>query len=81
MKRNNTLDNKKLDSTVNYSEFINIQEAYCYINVLKQKFNIKTTEISENEKFAFNKNVFRVIGIKNKNVVEKDKFLFLELIT
>ena len=81
MKENNTLDYKKLDSTVNYSEFSNIQEAYHYIDVLKQKFNIKVTEISENEKFAFNKNIFRVIGIKNKNVVEKDKFLFLELIT
>lgn len=81
MKENNTLDNKKIDSTVNYSEFSNIQEAYRYIDVLKQKFNIKVTEISENDKFAFNKNIFRVIGIKNKNVVEKDKFLFLELIT
>ena len=81
MKEKNTLDSKKLDSTVNYSEFSNIQEAYRYIDVLKQKYNIKVTEISKNEMLAFNKNIFRVIGIKNKNVIEKDKWLFIELIT
>lgn len=81
MKEKNKLDSKRLDSTVNYSQFTNIEEANRYIDVLKKKYNIKVTEISENEGIFFNKNIFRVIGIKNKNVIEKDKFLFLELIT
>ena len=46
------------------------------LNILEDLF-----KLNENEKFAFYKNIFRIIGIKNKNVVEKDKFLFLELIT
>ena len=46
LKEKNTLDEKRIDSSVNYSEFKNIQEAYRYIDVIKQKFNIKITEIT-----------------------------------
>ncbi len=81
LKEKNTLDKKRIDNSVNYSEFKNIQEAYRYIDVIKQKYNIKVTEISENEPFTINKNIIRIIGIKNKNVIEKDKWLFIELIT
>ena len=47
LKEKNTLDEKRIDSSVNYSEFKNMQEAYRYIDVIKQKFNIKITEITE----------------------------------
>ena len=58
-----------------------MQEAYRYIDVIKQKYNIKITEIDENGPFISCKNIIRIIGIKNKNIIEKDKWLFIELIT
>ena len=81
LKEKNTLDEKRIDSAVNYSEFKNIQEAYRYIDIIKQKYNIKVTEIDEKGPFISCKNVIRIIGIKNKNVIEKDKWLYVELIT
>ena len=81
MKEKNTLDKKRIDSSVNYSEFKNIQEAYRYADILKQKYNIKVTEVSTTGSYFCNENMIRIIGIKNKNIIEKDKWVFIELVT
>lgn len=102
MKEKNILDERKLDSSCNYSTFKNEAEVNRYVELLKKKYNIdivdisdyinafkeavkkkdyaKVAEIIKNRDFNFDKNTFRVIDVKNNNVVEKDKTFILKLI-
>jgi site-specific DNA recombinase len=63
------------------STFKNENEALKYIDILKKKFNIKTTEkiSTEEDYYPYNDDLFKVINILPKKAIEKPKSIYLEL--
>lgn len=70
-------------SSYDYSiaEFNSRKKADDYINVLKEKYNIRVVDTNRGDylDIAYNE-VFKMISIKSKDVVEKDNILWLELV-
>lgn len=68
------LDNSEHE--VSATEFTSKKQADDYINVLKKKYDIN---VYDKDEYVFSEDLFKIIDIKSKNVVEKDTTLFLEI--
>lgn len=84
LEQKNMIDEIVSDSTgYDYSiaEFNSRKKADDYIDVLKEKYNIRVVDTNKGDylDIAYNE-VFKMISIKSKNVVEKDNILWLELV-
>lgn len=68
------LDNSEHE--VSATEFTSRKQADDYINILKKKYDIN---VYDKDEYIFSEDLFKIIDIKSKNVVEKDTTLFLEI--
>ena len=75
-----------IDSNINYgnfryslSEFNSEKEAIKYIEILKKKFDFNIVDLSVDNQYYYSDNLFKIITVNPKRIVEKPKTIFLEL--
>ena len=84
LEQKNMLDEIVKDTTgqdFSVAEFDSRKKADDYINVLKEKYNIRVVDTNKGDylDIAYNE-VFKMISIKSNRAVEKDNILWLELV-
>ena len=75
-----------IDSNINYgnfryslSEFNSEKEAIKYIEILKKKFDFNIIDLSVDNQYYYSDNLFKIINVNPKRIIEKSKTFFLEL--
>jgi transcription elongation factor Elf1 len=77
----NMLDDMYVGEHSNFtiSEVRNEEQAYQYINLLKKKHNIEVLEYVKGQEYYDDEKTFKVINIRARRAIEKNKSIFISL--
>lgn len=84
MVEKNMIDEIEIETSgndISEAVFSSKQQADEYIELLRKKYNIRVIDMRKWEIWNNYDNVFKMITIASRNVVEQDNILFLELVT